>query len=417
MTFVFHPISGPAVGLALLVRCGSVWETLPRLGISHFLEHMLFRGVPKYPSITALGLALDDVGAESNAATYSDMTILSMKTLPETLESGLSLLYSMATEPVLEGLTAEKKIILEECMEDTDEDGQVVAIDQLSSQLLYGNHVYSYPILGTPQTVEHIDRRALREHLKKHYKPSGVVLAIAGDISLAKARKFVQRVFGSWNDPDDSIQDDQILPVPPFRGPRVLRVVSARSQVSVRISFRALNFCDPDYYVEKTILRILDATSGSPLRRALQDENGFCYSLSAGVDAYEHAGAVHVDLNLQPDRLIKGIGEVLRIFSLLARKGFTKEETERSTAQYVKGKRLSSTDPWDFSGRVAFRALFPTPLSFEQEFAATQNLIAEDLNRVAARLFRTENLGITLVGPVSDRLLRDLRALMRTFSE
>lgn len=415
LTVVCHPISGPAVGLELLVRSGPVWETPRLLGVSHFLEHMLFRGIPEFPSITQLGLALDDVGAESSAATYSDMTILSLKTLPETLEQGLVLLRGMATEPVFEGLTAEKKIILEECLEDMDEDNQLVALDQLSSQLLYGNHVYSYPILGTPQTIERIDRRTLRAHLNRHYKPSGVVLAIAGEITPAKTIRLVKNVFGTWSDPSDATPDPVIPPAPTFRGPRVLRVVSARSQVTVRVSFRALAFGDPEYMVEKAILRILDATSGSPLRRALQDEKGFCYSLSAGVDAYEQTGAVHIDVNLQPDRLVEGIDEILRIFTRLARKGFSPEETDRMIAQYVKGKRFSATDPWDFCGRVAFRALYPTPISFEQEFVATQSLRASDLNRLAARIFRAENLGITLVGPVTDKRLRDIRARLRIF--
>lgn len=401
----------------MLVRAGPVWENPQNNGISHFLEHMLFRGVPEHPSATALGLALDEAGSEANAATYSDMTVVTLKALPEMAEPALKLLCRMVQEPVFEGLPAEKRIILEECLEDMDEDGQLVAIDQLSSQLMYGDHVYALPILGTATTVEAINRQRLREYLARYYRPANAVVLTSGQIEPKQAVAIAKRVFGDWSDPVGTEPLGKTLPVPEFRGPKILRVRSARSQITCRVSFRALAFSDPEYFVEKAILRILDAASGSPLRQALQDRGGYCYSLSAGVDAYDKAGAVHVDLNLQPDRLLDGLEELLKVFNRLARRGFTEEETDRMIAQYLKGKRFSANDLWDFSGRYGFRALYPTPLSFEDEFSKTQELTAADLTNLGRRLFRRQNIGITMVGPVTDRQLRAVRALTKSFPE
>jgi len=378
---------------------------------------MLFRGTTEHPSATRLCRALDDVGAEANAATFSDMIILSLKVLPETLDAGLHLLKGMVTEPVFEGLTAERRIIIEECFEDMDEDGQVIALDQLSSQLLFGRHVYSLPILGPPENVERLTRAQLRTHLQTHFRPTQAVLVLSGGASPIEARTAATRVFGPWSSPTLPEPEAPIGHPPPFHGPRVLRIRSARSQVLCRLSFRGLSFYDPEYFVEKAIVRILDAASGSPLRELLQDKHGFCYSLGAGVDAYAQAGAVHVDLTLHPDRFLEGVDQLLRLFARLHRQGFTDEETRRMVAQYVKGKRLAANDLWDFSSRAAFRALYPGQLSFEDEFHATQHLTADRLNLLARRLFRASNLGLTLVGPIGEKTATLVRKRLQSFPD
>ncbi len=415
LQLVLHQFSSPAVGFACLVRCGPIFETVTNSGVSHFLEHMLFRGTPEYPTSSELSCALDRVGSESNAATFSDMTIVSCKVLPESLEEAMRLIHRMLTAPTFNGLAAERRIILEECLEDEDEEGQVTAIDQLSSQLMYGDHPYALPILGTPESVKRIRRHHLETHLHEHYRPESVVVAMAGGFDSRKARAAAGKVFGKWLPAPLPRSPKRPGPVDALNGPRILSVDSPRSQVQARVSFRALAFNDPDFHVQKSLVRILDAGSGSPLRQAMQDSKGFCYSLSVGTDSYENAGAIHIDFSVQPDVLEDAVGECLRVMASIAKAPLGKDVVDHMLYQYVKAKRFASTDVWDFSGRYAFRALYPSPISFAEEFAATQKLRPADIHAMAARLLRRTHLGVTLVGDISKARAARVKKLLQGF--
>jgi len=411
---VVHSFPSPAVGFSFLIRCGPIFELPQKNGISHFLEHMLFRGIPEYPSSDQLGVALDKVGCESNAATFSDMTVISQKVLPEAVEKAMIILKSMVNEPVFEGIAAEKRIIMEECLEDIDEEGQVIAIDQLSAQLIFGNHPYSYSILGTPEKIRKLSRNDLFAHLKKHYRPNSSVLCLSGAVSPKKAILLAEKIFGSWKN-GLSETPLPIAEAPPFRGPRLHYVDSARSQIVCRISFRAIPFSDPNYYVLEAISRILDCGSGSPIRKILQDKLGFCYNLGVGVDAYEKCGALHIDMNVKPERLVKAIRASLEVLKNLALTGFSEEVLEHMKEQYLKAKRFSANDLWEFSGRAGFNQIYPSSKPLETEFLSTQNLSTKLLDELAKKIFNKRNLGLTLVGPISQEIIQKAKKEMENF--
>ncbi len=412
---VEHFFPSPASGLSLLVKCGPIFENPQNSGISHFLEHMLFRGTPKYPSSVELGLALDRVGSEANAATFSDMTVVSTKVLPEAMEEALRLFRSMVTEPVFDGIAAERRIILEECLEDLDEEGQLIAVDQLSSQLMFGTHPYSSPILGTPETVKRFTRKQLETHLRNYYTPQNTVLSISGGIGEKDASGLVRSVFSPWKNNGIVRAAPTVPDIPAFEGPHLLTVRSSRSQVQVRVSFRCPAFSDSRHYLVKALVRILDCASGSPLRRVLQDESGLCYSLTVCNDAYEKAGALHVDLFVHPDLALRTLNETLSVFKRLRENPLSPDSVEHAVFQYLKGKRFAATDLWDFSGRVAFSTLFPTAAPFASEFEAMQETTPKDLFGICAKIFRRENLGVTLIGTVSPRLEAQIRKRLETF--
>lgn len=417
LQLVLHHFPSPAVGFACLIRCGPIFETPRNNGVSHFLEHMLFRGTPEFPTSSELSCALDRVGSESNAATFSDMTVVSCKVLPESLEDAMRLIHRMLSAPTFNGLAAERRIILEECLEDQDEDGQLTAIDQLSSQLMYGDHPYALPILGTPESVRGIQRRHLEAHLHDHYRPESTVVALAGGFDPRKARAAAEKVFGKWLPADRSCEPVRPGPVAELGGPKLLAVDSPRSQVQARVSFRALAFNDVDFHIQKSLVRILDGGSGSPLRQAMQDTKGFCYSLSVGTDSYENAGAIHIDFSVQPDVLEDAIGECLRVMARIAKAPLDKSTVDHMLYQYVKAKRFASTDVWDYCGRYAFRALYPSPISFAEEFTATQKLRPSDIHAMAARLLRRGNLGVTLVGDISKARAARVKKQLRAFPD
>ena len=242
-------------------------------------------------------------------------------------------------------------------------------------------------------------------------------VALAGGFDSRKAQMAARKVFGKWLPAPLPRIPKRPGPVAALNGPKILSVDSPRSQVQARVSFKALAFNDPEFHVQKSLVRILDGGSGSPLRQAMQDSKGFCYSLSVGTDSYENAGAIHIDFSVQPDVLEDAIGECLKVMASIAKAPLAKDVVDHMLYQYVKAKRFASTDVWDFCGRYAFRALYPSPISFAEEFAATQKLRPTDIHAMASRLLRRTHLGVTLVGDISKARAARVKKLLRSFPE
>lgn len=403
--------------MAFLVKCGPIVETPENNGISHFLEHMLFRGTPEFPSAQKLSFALDKVGADANAATFTDMTIVSQRVLPEAVEEALTVLFGMVTRPILDGIEAERDIILEECREDLDEDGQLIAMDQLSSQMMFGKHPYAMPILGTAESVAGFSAKQVKAFHRDFYRPSRSVICLSGQIQPSHALEAVRRVFGGWRESRRPVPVPRIPPVKQWVGPRKLVVKTGSSQIHCRVSFRGPAFTHPDYFIAEALARILDSGSGSPLRRVLQEERGFCYTFGVGTDSYEEAGGLHIDLSVKPDNLPEALERILDVMFELARKGVPGELVKHMIAQYVKYKRFAVADLWEFSGKEAFHVLFPRSGPFDEEIVKTQKLTGRKMQPAIRRIVRMENLGLTLIGAVSRKLNSQIRAVLDQYAE
>ncbi len=416
LTVVFAPIEAPAVGVTLAVRCGPAFERPRDAGIAHFLEHMLFRGIPTAPTSTLLARQLDAIGADANAATSSDLTMLWHKLLPEHLAEGLALLYAMVTEPELTDLETERQIVLEELGEELDERGRLIAIDQLAAAVLFGKHPYARPILGTAAALQRFTAADLRRQLRTCYRPGNAVLIVSGRFDRRTAERAVKASFGRWQEPDDLPLPVVPATVPEYTGPQVHRVFTGgRSQVLVRLSCRGHACTSRAHEHEKALWRLLDSGPSSPLRRVLQEEQGFCYTLGTDLDVYEQGSALHIDLTLHPDRLQAGIGALLDMLGQRVRHGIPRDECDWMAQQYAKEKRFAAQDLWDYPTIVGLRALGKHPRQFSDDFADVLDLTPAALTRTARRLLRPDNLLLTIVGPVPARQVEPLRKLLADF--
>ena len=157
--------------ISLYIKVGSRYETLENNGISHFLEHMLFRGSKNYPSSFLLNHAFESIGNGLYANTFREFTSLWCKLVPEKLTEGLEILSDLIRAPLLSDIEIERQIILEEIMEDLDEDGEDIDIDNISRSLLYPGDPLGFLVIGTRENVREIQRRDLLHHFKKFYVP------------------------------------------------------------------------------------------------------------------------------------------------------------------------------------------------------------------------------------------------------
>ena len=169
--------------VCLYVRAGSRYETPETNGLSHFLEHMLFRGSGRYPSSFALNLAIEELGGTLYAETGRDYSLYQITLHPKQVARGLEILGDLFSAPAFRDIDLERKIVVEEILEDLDDRGRNVNVDDQSRRLAWGHHPLGFPITGPMRNVKRFSLADVRAHFRRFYGAANMVLAVAGPLS------------------------------------------------------------------------------------------------------------------------------------------------------------------------------------------------------------------------------------------
>lgn len=199
LTYLFY--SSPELitsSILVLVKIGTDYETKNNNGISHFIEHLFFKGTKNFPTPKKLGLELDKIGADYNAFTSYEYTGYYIKTLPEYLERAIYLIADMLTNPVFDQLELEKerKVILEEINYHHDTPTSYVFDETL--KLAYGDQPAGWSILGTKESLENINQKEIKNFFEKNYTKKNTLVIVVGDFNINKIKKYLDKVFEKY---------------------------------------------------------------------------------------------------------------------------------------------------------------------------------------------------------------------------
>ena len=181
--------------VCLYVRAGSRYETAQTNGLSHFLEHMLFRGSGRYPSSFALNLAIEELGGTLYAETGRDYSLYQITLHPKQVERGLEILGDLFATPAFRDIDLERKIVVEEILEDLDDRGRNVNVDDQSRRLAWGDHPLGFPITGPMRNVKRFSIGDVRSHFRRFYGAANMVLAVAGPLAPRQVRDQARAAF------------------------------------------------------------------------------------------------------------------------------------------------------------------------------------------------------------------------------
>jgi predicted Zn-dependent peptidase len=400
--------------LTAMVHVGSRHETRATNGLSHFLEHMLFRGTARHPSAAAFNEAVEDFGASLNAATHGDFTSFVVSAPPTALRDACDALAELLTTPVFSDLAVEKRIVREEILEDLDEDGRDVNADNVVRAQLFGSHPLGYPITGSTHNVARFTVEHLRRHVARHYQGDNMVVALAGPLSHARMEAAAAQAFGI-------IPAGPATPSPPFAvvQPRArLKAVShPGSQTAVRLAFPTVGAEADDARAVELLLRVLDDGMSTRLHRRICDELGMAYEVSAGVEFFEETGIVDVAASVAKSSIGALVGEVLTLLADLAVAGPSPAEVAKAQRRYAFDLDTLEDDPHslcDFYGIAELFGRRQSPAERRKEMLA---LDAERLRAAGRRLFDPARLNVTLVGAADAATLRTTRAAMQAFAD
>jgi predicted Zn-dependent peptidase len=401
--------AGRSVAVGLFVQVGSRHEDAAHGGLSHMLEHLVFKGTRRYPDPGGLSEAVEGCGGGVNASTDRELTVYSAKVPAQAVERALEVVAELVLWPLLRrtDLRAEKPVIIDEIRMYEDSPGD--HIFTLFDQLLFGAHPLGREIAGTPHSVRHATREAAVAHWRRWYRPNQIVLAIAGATTHAASL----RTAAAWFERKDAWLADVGSPAAPD-----LATVAPEPAApgSVRVAFRALsqgNLCigmpgvsrtDPDRWALDLLGAVLGDGMSSRLFIELRERRSLVYDVATFAATYADCGTFGVHAGFDPDQASAVLGAILEQLERVVQEPVSAAELERARA-YTRGRlelRMEETGAvaaWLGTGET----LLPRILTVDEVVERLEAVTPEDLLRVARRVARPDQARLAVLGPFRSR--------------
>ena len=409
-------VTAPAPGLhsamiALYVRAGSRHETARVNGVSHFLEHLFFRGSEGWPDTVAMNAAVESAGGSLNGITARDHGCYFTPIHPGEIGTGLEILGDLVRRPLLREMAVEREVILEEILDEVDVDGRDIDPDNLSKRIAFAGHPLAFKIAGTPATVRRLGEGDVRAHHARFYTGANLVLAVAGPVRPALVRALAEEHLGKL--PRGRRSAD--LPPPPWpRGPRLEVVSHEDAQAEFSLSFPCPPERHPDHAVHLCIRRILDDGLSSRLPFEVVERRGLAYALHAGIDTFSDTGMTVVEGACAPAKLPRVLEEILRVLGELAARAVPEEELVRVQRRHRMTLAFSLDSAAELAGWYGSGEVISVPEGFEERCRRVERVTPGDVLRVARDTFRRRNAVAVVVGPAPRRERNAVERLLAT---
>ncbi len=381
--------------LAVYVRTGSRHEMPANNGVSHFLEHLFFRGSEGWPDTVKMNAAVEEVGGNLNGVTTRDHGYYYTPIHPDHLGVGMEIIGDMLTRPRLTDMEVERQIILEEMLDEVDEKGRDIDLDNLSKRLLFPDHPLSLKIAGTRESVSALTHAQVQEHFARHYVAGNLVVTAAGRVKHSEVLALAERAFARL--PRGPATTER-PPLPAAPGPRLHFVSHDESQTEFRLNFRTVPEQHEDFPALQILRRVMDDGLSSRLPFEIVEKRGLAYSINAGLDAFHDSGIFEIDAASAPEKASRVVEEVLRVLATLCAEEISAEELARAKRRHRMLLEFSEDSPGELAGWFGGTELFRTPESFSQRADLVDAETAAHVREVARRYFTRENLTVVAVG-------------------
>ncbi len=403
------------VELSLMVRAGLRMETKANNGISHFLEHMLFRGNAKFPDSLSLNREFETIGRDLRAETHSEYTSYGFSPHRPFLERAMELFGNFFDEPTFPGMELEREIILEECLEDLNDKGENININNLACQLMYDDFPLAWPTIGTEETIKAIDTGMLKSYFKKFYHPANSILVSAGALTHESFLGLARKYFGGWTRRSQVVSSDFFKLKETQGKPAILLKEDQDSQVQLQFCFRSRSYNHPDYFALCLISRIFDDGICSRLQRSLREDRGLVYSVECRATSWSDTGTFDFDVQVSPEKAQQVLNILYQEIKLFASEGPTEVELAHVKNRYDFDLELDLDDPYKQIDRYGFPLLYSSVMSVEEERECVRAVTVADCRQVASGILVRETLNIVAVGPISKELKQEVKKITDAF--
>lgn len=368
--------------MGIWVNVGSGDEKPEENGITHFIEHMLFKGTYGRTA-KEIAESFDRIGGQLNAFTSKENTCYYAVTLDHHAEEAITILADMFfhSKFAKSDIEKERQVIYEEMamVEDTPDDD----VDERLWHAMYPNHPMGAPILGTEATLETFTKEKIESYMYENYTPDKVVISVAGNVSDKLVNKIIS-LFDQFNNNDHHAKILKAQPV--FRAGKIEKE-SNTEQSHIAIGFEGLTIKDPDLISLLVVNNILGDTTSSRLFQQIREEQALAYSIFSYYSAYEHAGAFMIYGGTSPEKLTVLEETILKVTEQMVKDGVTPIEIQYAKEQLESNLLLGLETSNDFMNRNAKNELlYGEEKTVEQTLKELYAVNEESVNRVIQKL-------------------------------
>ncbi len=391
----------PTATVMVLVEAGSKYETKDTNGISHFLEHMCFKGTERRPKASDISRELDSLGAQYNAFTSQEYTAYYAKAQAKKLPQLIDIVADMYLNPIFDPAEIEKEkgVIVEEI--NMYEDLPHRHVQEMFLELLYGDQPAGWDVAGPRENVRAMTRDHFVAYRNAHYVAKGTIVIVAGNFKPNLVQKQILKVFGNISTGKKSgklaVTESQSVPAIKIKQKKT-------DQMHLVLGVRAYDIFDKKLAALRVLAGVLGGGMSSRLFHRMRDVMGVCYYVHAGSDEYTDHGAFSVSAGVDKTRVVEAVQAIVEECKKLTTE-LVPEAELRKVKDYIIGNTFLSLESSDsianfIGGQEVLKGEVKKPLELT---AKIEKVTAREIQKVAQEIFQNKNLNLAVVGDVSDQ--------------
>lgn len=407
---IFVPMKeSHSVGIHIFVGTGSRNEDVKINGLSHFLEHMVFKGTKSYENSRIISEEVEGVGGIINAYTSDSVTNYHVKVTPDHFESAMSLVSSLVLEPLIrdEDINNERGVILEEINRKEDSPQEKVFED--IAAITFPNHALGRPTLGRPGVIKRVSRNDFLDYRGRYYVSGNIVISIAGNIKKEQAISEFERIFLSL--PPATPPNTHPFSVQQKR-PQIFLESKKTEQAHFCLSVRGLSIFDKRRFP----LFLLDSVLGSGMSSRLFlniREKGLAYSVGSSPDLVADTGALFVYAGFSVSRINEALGAVMNELSRLKKDLVGVGEFQKALAKQKGPILFHLEDPENVAEWYGKQEIMKGQIETEETFIQKLSEVTPaDVKKLAGDFLVPQNLNLAIIGPYEEKQKNELHKLL-----
>jgi predicted Zn-dependent peptidase len=387
------------------IGAGSRDETPAEAGVTHFIEHLLFKGTGRYSALEIAEI-FDGLGGELNAATSREHTLIYARVPDHHLETAMDVMSDMVFSPSFAELDAEREVVLEEIAMYDDAPQELV--HDLIAEAVFGDHPLGRPVIGTSEVISSIPRDSIARYHDEMYVPANIVVAAAGNIQHERIVELVERALegrASSGDARVNVRPPLVQPPPP----RLRFQRKDTEQYHVCLAAPGISRSDRRRFAASLLDAILGGSASSRLFQEIREKRGMAYAVYSFVSQYTDTGQIGIYLGTREDNLADALAIAAEQIADIAGGNLPARELERAK-ENLKGRILLSMESTSTRMNRLGKSLITDSelLSLDRIVAEIDAVEASSVSELAAALLASERLSAACIGPNEDHFLAAL---------
>jgi predicted Zn-dependent peptidase len=385
-----------SASVVLMFGAGSRLEDERLAGVSHFIEHLYFKGTRRRPTSKEIADAIEGVGGFINASTDKELTAYWARVPSEHLDLGLDVLFDIVSNSKLDPADVERErmVILDELRMYQDQPQDLV--QNLFEELIWPGHALGRDIAGTEQSVARLTRDDILEYADAYYRLPNLVIGVAGSVDDAGVAGVIGPRLTLASEVNGGLE---VVPPGPLDGPRVLVRRRRTEQAHICVGTRAFSYTHPDRYVLDLLNTVLGEGMSSRLFLNIRERLGLAYDVHSFTQKHQDSGYIGVYIGVEPKKAVDAVNGVMGELRGLSERDVTAEELTRAK-EFTKGRLRLELET---TNGVAFWLTYQQLLlgqirTLEEELALVESVSAADIRRVARDVF-SGPLQMAVIGP------------------